>query len=151
MKTPLIIERPELQSPARKTLSSIITSLAWSLWIYLWLPLLSVLAWGAGIHLMVVEVFLPEKTEDLKELLRLVMFVIAAAAVVIAWSQYNLRRYGKRNRRQRIPNVDDATLARYYEITPEMLTKLRNNRLLTLDYCSDHQPVIVDEDKDPQG
>ncbi|HEV8078806.1 MAG TPA: poly-beta-1,6-N-acetyl-D-glucosamine biosynthesis protein PgaD, partial [Marinobacter sp.] len=76
MKTPLIIERPELQTPTRKTLSSVITFLAWTLWIYLWLPLLSIIAWGAGIQMLIVEVFLPDNYEDLQELLRLLVYVV---------------------------------------------------------------------------
>lgn len=47
-------------------------------------------------------------------------------------------------RRQRIPNVDTKTLARYYEISPQMLEKLRHQRLQTLDYCNDHHPVLVE-------
>jgi len=144
MKSPLIIEYPELQSPAQKTLSSVITTVAWTLWCYLWLPLLSLMLWGVGIQLMVVEVFLPDRTEDLRELLRLIGYVIFTAVAVLVWSQYNLRRYGRRNRRSRIPDVDKTTLARYYEISPKMLENLRNQRLLTLDYCNDHQPVLVD-------
>lgn len=144
MKSPLIIEYPELQSPARKTLSSVITTMAWTLWLYLWLPLFSLIAWGAGIQLMIVEVFLPDRGEDMRELVRLISYVVLITLVVVVWSQYNLRRYGRRNRRIHIPDVNKATLARYYEISPQMLENLRNQRLLTLDYCNDHQPVLVD-------
>ncbi len=144
MKTPLIIDYPELQTPAQKTLWSIVTAVAWTLWFYLWLPLLSLVAWGAGIQLMIVEVFLPDRSDDMRELIRLIVYVIFTTLFVVIWSQYNLRRYGRRNRRQRIPSVDTHTLARYYEISPQMLEKLRNQRLQTLDYCNDHHPVLVE-------
>lgn len=146
MKTPLIIERPELQSPARRTLYSVVTALAWSLWLYLWLPLVSLLAWLAGIRLMVLEVFLPVGGQDWMELIRLLGFVVLAVLAIVVWSQYNLRRYGQRNRRKRIPNVEAETLASYYEISPAQLEKLRSKRLLTLDYSSDHHPVVIDTD-----
>ena len=146
MKTPLIIERPELQSPARRTLYSVVTALAWSIWLYLWLPLISLLAWMAGVQLLVLEVFLPVGGQDWMELLRLLVFVVVAILAVSVWSQYNLRRYGQRNRRKRIPDVDAQTLAKYYEISPELLEKLRHKRLITLDYSNDHHPVVIDTD-----
>lgn len=146
MKTPLIIERPDLQSTTRRTLYSVVTVLAWSVWLYLWLPFISLLAWLAGIQLMVVEVFQPVGGQDWRELLRLLAFVVVATLAVIVWSQYNLRRYGHHNRRQRIPDVDANTLAKYYEISPELLEKLRNKRLITLDYSNDHHPVVIDSD-----
>lgn len=48
--SPLIINQPGLQRPLDRALWATVTWAFWSLWFVLWLPLITLIAWGFGIH-----------------------------------------------------------------------------------------------------
>ena len=50
-KTPLIIERPELAHPLRRVSALCLTTVAWAFWLFLWLPVLAMIASHFGWHL----------------------------------------------------------------------------------------------------
>jgi biofilm PGA synthesis protein PgaD len=144
MKTPLIIEKPELQGMLQRSVYSMITAIAWGFWFYLLLPALSIVAWFFGLQLFYAHVINPVDGYAWGELIKLAVFVLAALVIIVAWSQYNLRRYGRRNRRTRIPHIDEQTLMDFYAVDRATFQQLRSRRLLTLDYAGDHHPIIVE-------
>ena len=52
LQRPLIIERPELQSEVQRWGYRALTVMFWVMWMYFFLPLLSVIAWAAGLVLI---------------------------------------------------------------------------------------------------
>jgi len=57
-------------------------------------------------------------------------------AIVMGWSVYNYRKYGKLNRRKFPKPVTDDELLQYFDITPEQLDRLKNSKVVYWD-----QPV----------
>jgi biofilm PGA synthesis protein PgaD len=49
LKSP-IINRSDLQTPRQRTLYAMLTLAFWAFWLYLWVPLLALLAWALGIQ-----------------------------------------------------------------------------------------------------
>jgi len=127
-RRPPIIYRPELQPRPQRLLFSSLTALAWIAWLYLFLPLVSVLAWLFGIDLFSRFILGPEDPAHLLTLLRYFGVVLIAAVIIIAWSAYNLRRFGGLDRRKTIPPVSDVELCARFNIEPELLERLRASR-----------------------
>lgn len=50
-RLPLIIERPDLAHPVRRVSALVLTTLAWALWIVMWLPFFFALGRSAGYQL----------------------------------------------------------------------------------------------------
>lgn len=123
---PLIIDRPELQARHRRVVYSTATLVAWALWMYLWLPLVSLLAWWFGIRSFVREFVVPETPILIRTLLIYGLVVAVLALILVAWSRYNLRRFGPRGRRQAPNQVSDAEIARWFGVPQDQLPAIRS-------------------------
>jgi len=132
-RRPPIIYRPDLQPRPQRLLFSSLTALAWLIWLYLFLPLLSLLAWWFGVDLFAKFILRPEDTAHLFTLLRYFGVVIIATVIIIAWSTYNLKRFGGLDRRKMTPPVSDADLCARFNIPQELLENLRTGRNLVLE------------------
>jgi biofilm PGA synthesis protein PgaD len=124
-----IIDRPDLQSLGHRTLSGMLTAFFWAMWIYLWLPLLALLAWLVGIQeaykYMVV-------LGGYKEVLRLLGIYTAVALLLggalVIWATYNIQRYGRMPMRagSRIPSVEEV--ARWFRQGPNAVESWRESK-----------------------
>lgn len=132
LRHPEILYRPELQSLGQRTLYSVLTLVAWTVWLYLFVPLLSLLAWWFGIDLFSRYLLEPAEHSHLLTLLQYVGFVVLSAVVVVTWSLYNLRRYGGLDRRKPIPPVSDAELRERHHVDADTLAALRRERRVVL-------------------
>jgi biofilm PGA synthesis protein PgaD len=132
LRHPEILYRPELQSAGQRTLYSVLTLLAWTVWLYLFVPLLSLLAWWFGIEAFSLYLLEPADRSDLLTLLTYAGVVVLSALVIVAWSIYNLRRYGGLDRRKPIPPVSDEELRAHHDIDARTLAALRTQRRVVL-------------------
>ncbi len=132
LRHPEILYRPELQSAGQRTLYSVLTLIAWTVWLYLFVPLVSLLAWWFGIDAFSRYLLEPADRSDLLTLLTYSGVVVLSALVVVAWSIYNLRRYGGLDRRKPVPPVSDEELRQRHGIDAATLTALREQRRVVL-------------------
>lgn len=131
-RAPILIERPELQEGRWRFAWSLVTLLAWSLWFYLWLPLISLVAWAAGIQLFRRHILDPNAETYLRSLALYGSVALGLAVVLVSWSLYNLRRFGGLDRRKATPAVAPAQLCEDFGIEMTLLAKLHGARVATL-------------------
>lgn len=139
MKHPLIIERPDLQSRTQRTVYTLITLLAWSLWMYLLAPLLSLAAWALGLHAFFVEMLLPQNFDYLRELLLYAVVLLSVLATIIAWSQYNLYRFRGVDRRAAPQALRAEEEAQYYQLDLQTVGMLKETRVSTVFFDEQHR------------
>lgn len=132
VRHPEILYRPDLQPVGQRTLYSMLTVLAWLVWLYLFLPLISLAAWWFGIDLFSRYLLGPEDRSHLLTLLGYAGVVVLSAVAIVAWSFYNLRRYGGLDRRRPVPMVSDEELCRRFETDAATLAALRTERRMVL-------------------
>lgn len=98
----VIIDRPELQAPAKRALFSALTAVMWSFYIYLLLPLASLIAWYVGFTTAYEEMVMRRGWESLVTLLGWYSFVILMIGIAqVGWALLNWARFkGKRDRRR---------------------------------------------------
>ena len=95
----VIIEQPTLRQARKRYADSLVTFLAWLVWVYIWLPLVSLAAWALGLRYAWMHVFLAQRPSF--ETLGSYSLVVASMGVLlVAWSRYNLRRFGRLARRR---------------------------------------------------
>ena len=93
-------ERTDLQRVAEFT----ITTLFWLVWLYLIMPLVSLLLWLVGVQLFMDEMIVRGGLQALiEELLRYGLVVLAMLAATLLWVNWNLRHYGGHNKRTHQP------------------------------------------------
>ena len=97
---PHIIQRPDLQTLRQRFGNSFLTFLFWLIWFYLWIPLLSLVAWAFGVDLFHDEMIVREGLQALIELLGLYFLVIfLISATLGTWALVNLCRFRVNERR----------------------------------------------------
>jgi len=129
---------------AQRVAEVTITALFWAAWLYLVMPLLSLLLWFAGIHFFVEEMIARGGYEALLGELKHYGLVILGIAVTISlWVLWNRQHYGRRNLRvHQPPAVELDELAHYVGLPPEDLRVLQDRRNLHVTF-DEHDRLIV--------
>jgi biofilm PGA synthesis protein PgaD len=123
---PLIIERPDLQTLAQRYGYLSFTFAAWFLWLYLVVPMLSLLAWAAGLGIIYQAMIQNLATADLIDMLKVYgMGIGLFLAIYLVWAITSLVRWRNVERRQPAVPVDDASLARSHQLEESQLQAMR--------------------------
>lgn len=115
--TKLIIEDSELQSPSQRVIYGTLTLLFWAIWIYMWLPLLTIGAWAFGVQRFVDIMIVKEGLTKLANVLTIYLIIIAImGGALVIWATYNRFRFAGRERRttQRPLERSSALLAKAF-------------------------------------
>lgn len=133
-KHPDIIYRPDLLPKRRRVMFSGITLLAWFVWFYLFLPLISLAAWWMGIETFSVYMLEPVTRGYLLSLTGYAVVVAVTALMIVSWSRYNQVRFGGPDRRQPMPPVTQEMISQRFRVDEAMLEKIQNARTLDLNF-----------------
>ena len=127
----LIINRPDLKSMPLIFGERILTLLFWGFWFYLWLPLISVIAWLLGFQILYLHIMeLGGLDEFFVQLNIFSIGIFAASGILALWSFYNLKRYGAYNRRNKVYYTDLHGLASHLSITTQDLHRIQQAKIL---------------------
>jgi len=126
----LIIERPDLQSWQQRFMSRTLTLVFWGVWFYLWLPVLTLVGWLAGIerfHFHMIEL---EGYKGFLELVEVYLVIIALmSAALIGWAKYNHIRFRGVERRRERPAVSVESIAKHAGSMPCAVEQWRLARI----------------------
>ncbi len=132
-RRPEIIYRPELQPRPQRLAFSGITVMAWAVWFYLFLPLLSVLAWWLGAEYFAHYMLEPGGRGYFVTLTGYAVVIAIAALIILGWSRYNQFRFSGRDRRAHQPDVSDEMTSARFHVRPEMLERIRASQVMEFD------------------
>ena len=139
----IIINRPELQSSLQRITTRGITFIFWVIWIYLWLPLISLVAWWVGIQL-----FREHMLDNngyralLTDMHQYALTIALIAVVLIGWARYNLLRFRDKDNRKTSKHVDLAIQAQHFKIEAQQLRHWQDAKRLVIHH--DQQGDIID-------
>jgi poly-beta-1,6-N-acetyl-D-glucosamine biosynthesis protein PgaD len=121
----------------------VIMFISWSLWVYLIMPLLSVLVWIAGGYLFKQEMLSPGSVETFMNVLKYGSVILTMWVMVAAWILWNQRRYGRRNRRNgQAPVVSTEQIQEHTNLSTDEVSYLRSNREVYIHFDEEDRPVI---------
>lgn len=127
-----IISHPEWQSKSQRLTSGTLTIIAWAIWIYLWLPIMTACLWIAGIHLTFVQ-FLRRPT--LNSLLFIGLMVLLCSLVVAGWASYNYMRFARKSRRLKAETIHYEAIGKAFGVhDSETLCVLLQERRMNLHF-----------------
>ncbi|NIR61026.1 MAG: poly-beta-1,6-N-acetyl-D-glucosamine biosynthesis protein PgaD [Gammaproteobacteria bacterium] len=110
-----IIEAPELQRPGQRVGSALLTLVFWAVWIYLWLPVISAVAWWLGLRTVYYEMVVLEGYASLLDVLKWYgVIILAISLVMLGWSLMNLLRFRGRDQRRRVRSAAPEQVAAYF-------------------------------------
>ena len=130
---PLIIDTPSLQSLRQRYAYAFLTLIFWVLWFYLWIPVISLVAWLLGIKVFYREMIVLEGLQGLVDLLGWYGLTIAVIAVCYTgWALYNQFRFRGRNRRHEQPEVEPLEVANSFDIEPALILPLQEAKRILI-------------------
>jgi biofilm PGA synthesis protein PgaD len=132
---PLIIERPELQSNVQRYGWSSVTFIFWVLYVYLWLPLLTLAVWWIGAKLFDYHMIQLQGYAGLIDKLTLyssIIFIIST--ILIGWAEINRMRFKNQLRRMDVASVTVGEVARKYNLHEHQLDKLRQQKSMKVHF-----------------
>ena len=124
---PLIIERPELQSVAQRYGYVSVTLVCWFLWLYLFVPLLSLGGWVLGGSVVYQQLILDlDNPMMIARLSRYLTFIALFAAMYLGWALYNFLRWRGVERRKSVHEVSTDDLSTRFNLDKRRILQLQH-------------------------
>ncbi|GFZ98335.1 poly-beta-1,6-N-acetyl-D-glucosamine biosynthesis protein PgaD [Dyella caseinilytica] len=128
MKADPIINHPEYQKPFQRALFTVITMVAWTLWISLWLPLITLIAWLLGLQDVYVKLGLNHPFRAANDFGQVLQVAVIAALSLGSWAFYNRMRFAGKQKRRANRFVDIAEMAPALDASVRTAQHLRASR-----------------------
>lgn len=130
----LIIDQPRLQGRTQRVMSGAVTAVAWFIWAYLWLPLVTLVAWYFGVRSFVREVIIPDSSTVIWTGVTYLVIIFLLGVVLLTWSRYNLRRFGGSDRRSATAPLTADEVTAWFGISHETLATLHGGGTLLVEH-----------------
>lgn len=132
------VEHPYIYTPksrvpgATRTIHGVLTLLAWAVYAYLWLPLLTVLAWVLGVRTTYVELYVRQNHLDQSIFLVLLLLAVVATSLLVGWAEYNRHKFGGPDRRLAPREVNNQDVAESLSTPMELSRRMTGAKSMTL-------------------
>lgn len=135
---------PEEMTRKERARDTLITAVLWAVYLYLWVPLVSLLAWAMGFEFAYDVMVRSGGAQDLLPILLeyLVVVSIIFSAFTI-WSVSNRLRFRDLNRRARRAPVRDEALSEYFAIPVSQIASMRSRQVIHVSVGEDGRPRII--------
>jgi biofilm PGA synthesis protein PgaD len=145
MSTTLIIDRPSLIPPHKRILFGVATLAIWSLWLYLWLPLTTLIGWVIGGFIGYQQMVVLDGYADLIRLLSwYALIVLLMGGALVIWATYNLLRFRGKERRIPLQDVSVKTYGLYFGVAADDLIAWRQTKILAVHHSEEGSLQHVD-------
>jgi len=135
------IDVPELLTRSERARDTVFTAVMWAVYLYLWVPLLSLAAWWFGVELAYdVMVRSGGAATVWSAVLGYLQVIGVIVVVVVVWSLTNLARFRGAPRRKAGRCVNDEEIGAWFGVEPATLPALRANKIAAVDFAADGRP-----------
>jgi poly-beta-1,6-N-acetyl-D-glucosamine biosynthesis protein PgaD len=124
---------------------SVLTLAFWAVWLYLVLPLVSLLLWVFGVRFFTQEIAAGGYEGLRAALIAYSSILLALIGLLALWIAWNVVRYGGSNDRRTVKSaaVTDPEIQTAFRLDDGLLTALRGERLVRVDLDGDGRVVRI--------
>lgn len=125
---------------------ALLTVLFWGIWLYLVLPLVSLLLWAFGVRFLGIQIRRGGDEGLLGSLINYGVVLLVLVSLLALWIAWNVVRYGGSSDRRTVKRaeVPDWVVRGKFRIDDSLLSVLRAERLVRVDFEGDDVVVIAD-------
>lgn len=138
-----IISRPQRVPRLRRGLFGAITLAAWSVFVWLLTPVLTLVAWLLGLGVAYDTTVGRFGRPDPVLLLALLATSALGGTLLLAWAELQRRRFTGVERRQRAADATPAEIAAFLGADPATAQALRSGRIVSLAMREDGSPAAA--------
>jgi len=152
MSTPNPVEHPYIYTPsnrapgATRTVHRFLTLLAWMLYAYLWLPVLTLIAWVLGVRTAFVELYVRNNRLDNEIFIVIGVVAVVATSLLVGWAEYNRRKFSGRDRRTAPRHVDVHDVAESMFAPMDLSHRIARAKSMTLSMDEHARPIGIARD-----
>lgn len=131
----MIIENKQLQSKTVKSAWLSVTLLMWFIYAYLWLPLISLVAWWFGYQTFTFHMITLDGIAGVKTLLADYFLIgVLFCSALLVWARVEKFRFEKSARRSKVEPVKNQSVAQYFKLNEVMLTQMQTKNIITVEF-----------------
>lgn len=127
----------------RRGVFGTVTAGAWTLYAYLWLPAITLVAWGLGLRTAWVRSVLESSSVDATTMWLMAALVVLLGCALVLWAERQRTRFTGVERRRRTDDVAPAAVAASLGVTAEVVHALQVAGVATVHLDADGHPVRV--------
>ena len=142
---PRVINNSDKLSTSHRVFWGGVTGVFWLLYLYLWLPLITLAMWLLGVNNALVELYIPQGKVDAYLLVTLPLIALVCAVVLSTWAEYNRQRFQGVDRRRGSERVEIEMIARSLGAVAEVAAGMRDGKHMTLTMSDEATPMAVRE------
>ncbi|HYU34749.1 MAG TPA: poly-beta-1,6-N-acetyl-D-glucosamine biosynthesis protein PgaD [Thermoanaerobaculia bacterium] len=138
--------------PLPAGLLSLLTVGFWAVWLYLVMPLVSLLLWAFGVRLFIQEI-VADGFEGLRtSLVAYSSILLVLVGLLALWIGWNVVRYGGSHDRRTVKRAEatDQEVRQAFHLDESLLERMRTERLVRIDLDRDDCVVMIAAPS-PQG
>ncbi|WP_426687440.1 poly-beta-1,6-N-acetyl-D-glucosamine biosynthesis protein PgaD [Rhodanobacter ginsengiterrae] len=143
IRLPKIIYRPDLQSVRRRHLYAGISVVAWLVWLYLFVPLLTLVVWAFGVHRFD-DYLLKSPANSAHVFLIYGAIIVAVGIAFLLWATYNLLRFRGKDRRATPDAVTASETAAYFGLQADQIGVLRTLQVVRVHHDETGAIIRID-------
>jgi biofilm PGA synthesis protein PgaD len=130
-----IIDHPEWQTPKQKYVIGFVSLGFWMAWVYMWIPLVSLMAWIFGIQVFEHHMIELKGYQGLIDLLGIYAIVVAVlCGSLIGWATYNIRRFSGAAQRSARPVVSLEAQAKAFNVSCGDLERWQQSQMIVIEH-----------------
>jgi biofilm PGA synthesis protein PgaD len=138
MSSTLIIEKPELQSNIHRYGWGSVTFVFWVIYIYLWLPLITLVAWWFGAKMFNLQMIQLDGYKGLLNNLGLYFVIIVVISLIlIGWAELERMRFKDNLRRLMNNDITVGEVAQKYNMHEHELAHFRQKKSMLIHFSDD--------------
>lgn len=135
MRSPLIIDRPDLQVWQQKAMFGALTAVFWMIWVFLWMPLITLLAWLFFGQRFQLHMFELDGYKAFGSLLLIYFLVICVmGGGLLLWATYNHRRFRGIDRRRHMEVPSSTAMGAHIKHPSSAIDTWRSYTIMTVDH-----------------
>lgn len=133
MKSPLIIDRPDLQVWQQKAVFGALTALFWAFWVFLWMPIITLFAWLFFGQRFEFHMFELNGYKNFMALVFVYCLVIGTmGGSLLLWATYNHLRFRGVDRRREVEAPSTAAIGEHIQHPSALIDTWRSYGIVTV-------------------
>ncbi|HVK52986.1 MAG TPA: poly-beta-1,6-N-acetyl-D-glucosamine biosynthesis protein PgaD [Pseudoxanthomonas sp.] len=138
-----LIHKPHAQPRLKRAAWGFVTVAFWGVYIYLWLPLLTLILWLLGVRTAFFELYSRQHQVEPFLVLSIPLIAAVCACVLIAWAEYNRFRFASKDRRNPQRDVDRHAVAERLGANAALADELGQAKVVLLRMNDRAEPVSM--------